>query len=63
MRYQGAAFTRQRYTARTVTPIALLDAEHQQIKLAQDLSIAEAGLIGNLVAIQKALGLGWASPA
>jgi outer membrane protein TolC len=63
VRYEGAAFTHQRYTAGTVTPIALLDAEHQQINAAQDLSIAEAGLTGNLVAIQKALGLGWAPPA
>jgi outer membrane protein TolC len=53
----------QRYRAGTTTLIDLLDARRQQIAAEQNLSIAEAGLTGDFVAIQKALGLGWAPPA
>jgi NodT family efflux transporter outer membrane factor (OMF) lipoprotein len=53
----------QRYRAGTTTLIDLLDARRQQIAAEQNLSIAEAGLTSDFVAIQKALGLGWARPA
>ena len=53
----------QRYRAGTTTLIDLLDARRQQIAAEQNLSIAEAGLTSDFVAIQKALGLGWAPPA
>ena len=52
----------QRYRAGTTTLIDLLDARRQQIAAEQNLSIAEAGLTSDFVAIQKALGLGWAPP-
>jgi len=54
--------SRQRYAAGTATLIDLLDAERQQIEAEQSLSIAQAGLTGDFVAIQKALGLGWQAP-
>ncbi|MEH3107484.1 MAG: efflux transporter outer membrane subunit [Sphingomonas fennica] len=53
----------ERYRAGTSTLIDLLDSQRQQIAAAQNLSIAEAGLTQDFVAIQKALGLGWAAPA
>ncbi|MBA2932614.1 efflux transporter outer membrane subunit [Sphingomonas sp. CGMCC 1.13654] len=53
------ALSRQRYAAGTSTLIDLLDAERQQVEAEQNLSIAEAGLSGDFVTIQKALGLGW----
>jgi NodT family efflux transporter outer membrane factor (OMF) lipoprotein len=53
------ALSRQRYAAGTLTLIDLLDAQRQQLEAAQNLSIAEAGLTGDFVTIQKALGLGW----
>lgn len=49
----------QRYTAGTSTLIDLLDAQRQQIAAEQNLSIAQAGLTSDFIAIQKALGLGW----
>jgi len=55
--------SRQRYAAGTSTLIDLLDAERQQIEAEQSLSIAQAGLTGDFVAIQKALGLGWQAPS
>lgn len=55
--------SRQRYAAGTTTLIDLLDAERQQIDAEQSLSIAEAALTGDFIAIQKALGLGWGPPA
>ena len=55
--YQG---DEQRYKAGTTTLIDLLDTQRQQVAAEQSLSIAEAGLTGDFVAIQKALGLGWA---
>jgi len=54
--------SRQRYAAGTATLIDLLDAERQQIDAEQSLSIAQAGLTGDFIAIQKALGLGWRAP-
>jgi NodT family efflux transporter outer membrane factor (OMF) lipoprotein len=53
--------SRQRYAAGTLTLIDLLDTQRQQIEAEQNLSIAEAGLTGDFVTIQKALGLGWGS--
>jgi NodT family efflux transporter outer membrane factor (OMF) lipoprotein len=55
--------SRQRYAAGTSTLIDLLDAERTQIEAEQSLSIAQAGLTGDFVAIQKALGLGWQAPS
>jgi outer membrane protein TolC len=59
---EAAALSRQRYAAGTTTLIDLLDAQRQQIEAEQSLSIAKAGLTGDFVAIQKALGLGWSDP-
>jgi NodT family efflux transporter outer membrane factor (OMF) lipoprotein len=56
---EAAALSRQRYAAGTTTLTDLLDTERQQIDAEQNLSVAEAGLTGDFVAIQKALGLGW----
>ena len=60
---EAATLSRQRYAAGTTTLIDLLDTERRQIDAAQNLSVAEAGLTGDFVAIQKALGLGWGSAA
>jgi len=56
---EALALSEQRYKAGTSTLIDLLDARRQQIAAEQNLSQAEAGLTGDFVAIQKALGLGW----
>lgn len=55
----AADLAAQRYKAGTSTLIDLLDAQRQQIAAEQSLSQAEAGLTGDYIAIQKALGLGW----
>ncbi len=60
---ETAALAQQRYAGGTITLIALLDAQRQQIDAAENLSIAKAALTGDFVAIQKALGLGWSAPA
>jgi len=57
---QALALSQQRYRAGTSTLIDLLDAQRRQIAAEQSLSQAEAGLTGDFIAIQKALGLGWA---
>ncbi len=57
---EALALSEQRYEAGTSTLIDLLDARRQQITAEQNLSQAEAGLTGDFVAVQKALGLGWA---
>jgi NodT family efflux transporter outer membrane factor (OMF) lipoprotein len=59
---EAATLSRQRYAAGTTTLIDLLDTQRQQIEAEQSLSIAKAGLTGDFVAIQKALGLGWSDP-
>jgi NodT family efflux transporter outer membrane factor (OMF) lipoprotein len=59
---EAATLAGQRYAAGTETLIDLLDTERQQIEATQSLSIAEAGLTGDFIAIQKALGLGWTEP-
>jgi NodT family efflux transporter outer membrane factor (OMF) lipoprotein len=56
---EAVTLSRQRYAAGTTTLVDLLDAERQQIDAEQNLSVSEAGLTGDYVAIQKALGLGW----
>ncbi|MDB5736751.1 MAG: outer membrane protein [Sphingomonas bacterium] len=58
---EAVTLSAQRYRAGTITLIDLLDAQRQQIAAEQNLSVAEAGLTGDFVAIQKALGLGWSS--
>lgn len=58
----ATALSIQRYRAGTSTLIDLLDAERQQIAAEQRLLVAEAELTTDFVAIQKALGLGWADP-
>jgi len=57
---ESVLLTEQRYRAGTTTLIDLLDVQRQQVAAEQSLSVAEAGLTGDFVAIQKALGLGWA---
>ena len=54
----------QRYKAGTATLIDTLDAERQRVAAEQNLTSATAGLTGDYIALQKALGLGWtaASP-
>lgn len=59
----AADLSRQRYAAGTSTLIDLLDAQRQQLEAEQNLSIAKAGLTGDFVTIQKALGLGWGADA
>ncbi len=56
---EATILSRQRYAAGTATLTDLLDTERRQIDAEQNLSVAEAGLTGDFVAIQKALGLGW----
>ncbi|PTD19009.1 efflux transporter outer membrane subunit [Sphingomonas fennica] len=54
-----AGLSRDRYRAGTITLTDLLDAERQQLAARQRLSAAKAGLTGDFIAIQKALGAGW----
>ncbi len=56
---RAATLTDQRFRSGTVTLIDVLDAERQRVSAEQQLSIATAGLTGDYVALQKALGLGW----
>jgi NodT family efflux transporter outer membrane factor (OMF) lipoprotein len=56
----AADLSRQRQIAGTGTLIDLLDAQRQALETDQALSTATAGLTQDYVAIQKALGLGWA---
>ncbi|WP_420138117.1 efflux transporter outer membrane subunit [Sphingomonas sp.] len=56
---EAVALSLQRYRAGTTTLIDLLDTQRQQITVQQNLSLAQAGLTQDYVAIQKALGLGW----
>ncbi len=59
---EAAALSGQRYRAGTLSLIDLLDTERRQIAAEQSLSVAEAALTGDFIAIQKALGLGWSAP-
>lgn len=56
---EAVVLSGQRYRAGTTTLIDLLDTQRRQIAADQNLSVAEAGLTGDFIAIQKALGLGW----
>ncbi|MGK2910112.1 MAG: efflux transporter outer membrane subunit [Sphingobium sp.] len=49
----------QRYAAGTISLIALLNAQRQQISAEKNLLSAQSALTGDFVSIQKALGLGW----
>lgn len=55
-----AALMRRRYAGGTVTLIDTLDAERQAVAADQSLSQATAAMTADYVALQKALGLGWA---
>jgi outer membrane protein TolC len=56
---RAASLMRQRFTAGTATLIDTLDAERQRVAAEQNLSSGLAGLTGDYVSLQKALGLGW----
>lgn len=55
-----AALMRKRYAGGTVTLIDTLDAERQAVAADQSLTQATAAMTADYVALQKALGLGWA---
>ena len=59
---RAATLMRRRFQAGTATLIDTLDAERSRVTADQNLSSGIAGLTGDFVALQKALGLGW-SPA
>jgi NodT family efflux transporter outer membrane factor (OMF) lipoprotein len=56
---EAAMLMEARLRAGTASLIEVLDAQRQQIAAEQNLLAAEAGLTGDFVALQKALGLGW----
>jgi outer membrane protein TolC len=56
---RAADLMRQRFRAGTATLIDALDAERQRVSAEQNLSAGTAGLTGDFIALQKALGLGW----
>lgn len=56
---EAARLAAERYRAGTTTLIDVLDTQRQQIAADQTLSMAQAGLTSDYIAIQKALGLGW----
>ena len=57
---RSAKLMRQRFDAGTATMIDVLDAERQRTSAQQSLSQSTAAMTTDYVAIQKALGLGWA---
>lgn len=57
---RAADLQQQRFRAGTATLIDTLDAERQRVAAEQNLSAGLAALTGDFVALQKALGLGWA---
>lgn len=59
---RAAALMQQRFQAGTATLIDTLDAERQRVAAEQNLSQGTAGLTGDYVSLQKALGLGWTPP-
>ena len=59
---RAAALMQQRFRAGTATLIDTLDAERSRVAADQNLSSGVAGLTGDYVALQKALGLGWSAP-
>jgi NodT family efflux transporter outer membrane factor (OMF) lipoprotein len=58
----AVALNRQRFAAGTSTLIDQLDIERQDLSAATAVSQAKAQLTIDYIAIQKALGLGWAEP-
>jgi NodT family efflux transporter outer membrane factor (OMF) lipoprotein len=56
---QATSLAEQRYAAGTITLTDLLDKKRQGIAAQESLIAAQAGLTGDFVSIQKALGLGW----
>ncbi|WP_245640827.1 efflux transporter outer membrane subunit [Sphingomonas taxi] len=56
---RAADLMQQRFRAGTATLIDTLDAERQRVAAEQNLSAGTAGLTGDFIALQKALGLGW----
>lgn len=58
---RAADLMQQRFRAGTATLIDTLDAERQRVAAEDSLSSATASLTGDYIALQKALGLGWAS--
>ncbi len=59
---RAADLMQQRFRAGTATLIDTLDAERQRVAADQNLSSGTAGLTGDFIALQKALGLGWTDP-
>lgn len=57
---RAATLTRQRFQAGTATLIDVLDTERARVSAEQSLAAALAELTNDYVALQKALGLGWA---
>jgi len=60
---RAATLMQQRFQAGTATLIDTLDAERSRVAADQNLSSGVAGLTGDFVALQKALGLGWSEAA
>ena len=56
---RAATLMQQRFRAGTATLIDTLDAERSRVAADQNLSSGIAGLTGDFIALQKALGLGW----
>lgn len=56
---RAAALMQQRFRAGTATLIDTLDAERNRAAADQNLSAGVAGLTGDYILLQKALGLGW----
>ena len=54
------ALTSQRYDAGTTTLIDVLDAQRRHLDAERGLATEKAALTGDYIALQKALGLGWA---
>jgi NodT family efflux transporter outer membrane factor (OMF) lipoprotein len=57
---RAATLMQQRFRSGTATLIDALDVERQRVSAEQDLASAAAALTSDYVALQKALGLGWA---
>ncbi|WP_239648471.1 efflux transporter outer membrane subunit [Komagataeibacter europaeus] len=54
---------RQRQRAGTLSVIDALDVERQRVQIEQEQAQAQASMTNDYIAVQKALGLGWESPA
>jgi len=54
-----AGLTQQRYKAGTTTALDWLDAERTRLSAQQNRIAGDAQLVGDFVALQKSLGLGW----